>query len=128
MKKDNDMNYYLNQYKSIKIESKLINVDERITKEELDFMLLMVIEGSSRECYHLFLYFYLKEDNKDIAEEWFKKFINSSNSNLLWRAFYQLSYLELFDYSYRCLKKAASKGHKKAKEVLLMVNEKYYIN
>ena len=113
-KKEKDMQYYLDHYKSIKLESKLLFSEDEITQDEINFMLERAKNGFYRDCYQLGLYYHLRLKDKENAEKWWKKFISCSNGNILLRAFYQLSNLCVYDWAYRCLNKAAKKGNKKA--------------
>lgn len=102
-----------------RIRAKLLKTNDKLTIEEKEFIGDKASSGSPIAEFTYGLYYLLNENDEKTAEEWWNKFFNHSNGDALWVASGIFAYLgdEYYDWSMKCLKRAAWRQHPIAKRM-----------
>ena len=111
-----------------RIRDKLLKTTEKLTIEESDFIKGQAKTGSPLGEFIYGLYYLLNQNDEKSAEEWWNKFFYHSNGDALWVASGIFAYLgdEYYDWSMRCLRRAAWRQHPIAKGMLKDMKEHPY--
>ncbi len=103
-----------------RIRDKLLKTTEKLTIEESDFIKGQAETGSPLGEFIYGLYYLLNQNDEKSAEEWWNKIFYHSNGDALWVASGIFAYLgdEYYDWSMKCLRRAAWRQHPIAKGML----------
>ena len=111
-----------------RIRAKLLKTNERLTIEEIGFIKKEADGGSPLAEFIYGLYYFLNERDLASAEKWWNKFFYHSNGDALWVASGIFAFLgdEFYDWSMKCLKRAAWRQHPIAKRMYKTMKENPY--
>ena len=111
-----------------RIRDKLLKTTEKLTIEESYFIKGQAETGSPLGEFIYGLYYLLNQNDEKSAEEWWNKFFYHSNGDALWVASGIFAYLgdEYYDWSMKCLRRAAWRQHPIAKGMLKDMKEHPY--
>ena len=111
-----------------RIRAKLLKTNERLTVKEIEFIKNEADGGSPLAEFIYGLYYFLNESNQEEAEVWWNKFFYHSNGDALWVASGIFAFLgdEFYDWSMKCLKRAAWRQHPIAKRMYKTMKENPY--
>ena len=104
-------------FRHTRIRAKLLETNEKLTKEEVAFVKEEADSGKPIAEFIYGLYYLLNESNEEEAGIWWNKFFYHSNGDALWVASGIFAFLgdEFYDWSMKCLKRAAWRHHPIAK-------------
>ena len=102
---------------SWRLEEKLLKTNDPLSEKEIRFLKARAEEGVPLGEFSYGLYYLLHLNDEKTAEEWWNKFFYHSNGEALWKASGIFSFLgdEYYDWSMKCLKRAAWRQHPIAK-------------
>ena len=108
-----------------RIEAKLLKTNEQLTIEESDFIKAEANSGSPLGEFIYGLYYLLNLQDEKKAEEWWTKFFYHSNGEALWKASGIFAFFgdEYYDWSMKCLRRAAWRQHPIAKAMYKEMKE-----
>ena len=111
-----------------RIEAKLLKTNEQLTIEESDFIKKEASSGSPLGEFIYGLYYLLNLQDEKTAEEWWSKFFYHSNGEALWKASDIFAFLgdEYYDWSMKCLRRAAWRQNPIAKAMYKEMKENPY--
>ena len=104
-------------FRHTRIRAKLLETNEKLTKEEVAFVKEEADSGKPIAEFIYGLCYLLNESNEEEAGIWWNKFFYHSNGDALWVASGIFAFLgdEFYDWSMKCLKRAAWRHHPIAK-------------
>jgi hypothetical protein len=111
-----------------RIRTKLLKTTDKLTIEEKKFIKGKADAGSPLAEFTYGLYYLLNESDEKTAEEWWNKFFYHSNGDALWIASGIFAFLgdEYYDWSMKCLRRAAWRQHPIAKAMYKEMKENPY--
>ena len=113
---------------SWRIEAKMLKTIKPLSTDEIEFLKAQAEEGSPLGQFNYGLYYLLYENDEKTAEEWWNKFFYRSNGYGLWKASGIFAFLgdEYYDWSMKCLRRAAWRQHPIAKRMYKAMKENPY--
>ena len=113
---------------SWRIEEKMLKTTKPLSADEIEFLKAQAEEGSPLGQFNYGLYYLLCENDEKTAEEWWNKFFYRSNDYGLLKASGIFAFLgdEYYDWSMKCLRRAAWRQHPIAKRMYKAMKENPY--